>query len=66
MNETAGSSSKARCPACDALVDADPSRNARRGYMRLRCDQCGNRFMLQVNRRELKISDSMETEQVPG
>lgn len=64
MNETAESTNEARCPACDAIVDADPARNARRGYMRLRCDECGNRFMLQVNRRELKLSDSMETEPV--
>ena len=67
MNDPAGADGRARCPACKAAVAVDPARSARRGFMRLKCEACGNRFMLQINRRELKLSDDLETsEELPS
>jgi predicted Zn finger-like uncharacterized protein len=61
MNEQAKADNRAQCPSCKATVAVDPTRSARRGFMRLKCEACGNRFMLQINRRELKLSDDLET-----
>lgn len=53
-----------RCPSCGEAVSVDLKRLVR-GVLRLKCDTCSHRFLLQVNRKELRLEQETPTKAKP-
>ncbi len=43
------------CPNCKSEVNVDHGRKAGRGQLRLACESCGHRFVVQVQKKDLKL-----------
>ncbi len=43
------------CPNCKATVNVDLGRKAGRGQLRLACEGCGHRFVVRVQKKDLRL-----------
>jgi len=54
------------CPKCNNGVNIDHGRRAGRGQLRLACPSCGNRFVVQIQKRDLRLEGEVARKPVSG